>query len=61
MNSNEYINFKGYKQCAAKNCNKEGTTLLEIRYIKKCGFFCSSCATEFKNLDLVTGEFHNAM
>ena len=61
MSSNKYINLKTFKRCVAKNCNQEGTTILEIKYIKKSGLFCSSCAQEFKDLDLVDGESNIAM
>ena len=35
-----------YKQCAGNDCPNPGRILLEIRYIKKQGYFCNTCAED---------------
>jgi hypothetical protein len=45
-----------FKICAGKECNNEATIKLKIRYIKRVGYFCESCHTELKNLDLIDSE-----
>jgi hypothetical protein len=44
----------GIEDCAGKNCHKKGTKLLEIRFIKKSGFFCDSCSFELLELGIAT-------
>lgn len=46
------INCK-YRTCAGNGCNKAGIKTLIIKYIKKKGYFCESCALELINLKLV--------
>jgi len=56
MNSINNYGLPKYKQCAGRNCNKKGTNLLQILFIKKIGYFCDSCTTQLLELGLVTKE-----
>gem|GEM_PF-2980822 len=42
------------EDCAGKGCHKKGNKLLEIKFIKKSGFFCDSCSSELLNLGIAT-------
>ena len=44
----------GIEDCAGKGCHKKGIKLLEIRFIKKSGFFCDSCSSELLDLGIAT-------
>jgi len=41
-----------YKQCAGNDCPNPGNLLLEIRYIKKQGYFCTACAEDLLQNEL---------
>src|SRR5215467_2764930 len=41
-----------YKQCAGNDCPNPGRILLEIRYIKKQGYFCTACAKDLLQNEL---------
>ena len=41
-----------YKQCAGNDCPNPGRFLLEIRYIKKQGYFCTACAEDLLQNEL---------
>jgi hypothetical protein len=43
-------------KCTGKYCNKIGQQYLQIKYIKKCGWFCDSCAEDLMAEDLVILE-----
>ena len=45
--TNSWVNnaLHEHKKCAGKNCNKQGTIILEINYVHKRGIFCYHCAT----------------
>jgi hypothetical protein len=45
-----------YKQCAGNGCSKAARILLEIRYIKKQGYFCDSCAEDLLQNELAIKE-----
>jgi hypothetical protein len=42
----------GIEDCAGKGCHKKGIRLLEIKFIKKFGFFCDSCSSELLDLGI---------
>jgi hypothetical protein len=44
----------GIVDCAGKGCRKKGIKLLEIKFIKKSGFFCDSCSSELLELGIAT-------
>jgi len=44
MNRTKLYALDAYKDCAGRGCSNPGRILLEIRYIKKQGYFCESCA-----------------
>jgi hypothetical protein len=56
MNSIKLNALEGYKQCAGNGCSHSGGILLSIRYIKKQGYFCSSCAEDLLQNDLAIKE-----
>ena len=41
-----------YKECAGAGCSNPGRSLLEIRYIKKQGYFCTACAKDLLQNEL---------
>lgn len=43
-----------YKHCAGKNCQNAGLIELEIRYVKKTGFFCNFCTKELIELGIAS-------
>jgi hypothetical protein len=43
--------FKGI--CSGRNCKREPTTRLKIKYIKKVGAFCGQCASSLIDSGLV--------
>jgi hypothetical protein len=48
-----------YKQCAGKDCSRQGSHCLRIHFINKHGWFCDSCRNlliDGKLADEVTGE-----
>lgn len=44
MNSIINSTDQQYKQCAGKNCVREGKYELKILYINKTGYFCECCS-----------------
>jgi hypothetical protein len=43
--------FKGI--CSGRNCKREPTTRLKIKYLKKVGTFCEQCTNSLIESDLV--------
>jgi len=56
MNRTKLNALDAYKQCAGNGCSNSGRILLEIRYIKKQGYFCNSCAEDLLQNGLATKE-----
>ena len=52
MNPTKPNALDAYKQCAGNGCLNPGTVLLEIRYIKKQGYFCTACAEDLLQSEL---------
>jgi hypothetical protein len=48
----------GYNKepCACKGCTNVATTVLEVKYIQKVGYFCSPCAEELLQSELVLNK-----
>ena len=44
------------KDCAGRDCDNIGTINLKIKYIKRSGLFCESCALELKIIGLIDDE-----
>lgn len=58
MNYNTKKEEVEYK-CAGANCSNPGRILLGIRYIKKQGYFCNSCAEDLLQNELaITDQGH---
>jgi hypothetical protein len=48
-----------YKECAGKDCSRQGFYCLRIQFINKYGWFCDSCRNSLiddKLADDVTGD-----
>jgi hypothetical protein len=57
MNSNISYTTEQFKQfCVGKDCKREGTTLLKIKYLQKTGYFCNVCTSELLQLGLAVQE-----
>ncbi|HEX5186960.1 MAG TPA: hypothetical protein VFV86_08730 [Nitrososphaeraceae archaeon] len=56
MSCEPYNTIHTFKECAGKNCLKQATVKLKIKFIKKFGFFCEDCILELKALDLIDEE-----
>jgi len=52
MNPTKLNALDAYKQCAGNGCSNLGRILLEIRYIKKQGYFCTTCAEDLLQNEL---------
>jgi predicted SprT family Zn-dependent metalloprotease len=35
-----------YKQCTCNNCSNQATKYLNVKLLRKIGYFCQSCAAE---------------
>ena len=44
------------KQCAGKGCEKEGKIVLAVRYLKRTGHFCESCAEDLLRFGLAVRQ-----
>ena len=53
MSCDSYSTIPKFKECAGKNCQNPATTRLQVKFIKKIGYFCKSCTLELKALGLV--------
>jgi hypothetical protein len=49
-------NLVEYKQCAGKNCKRNGVNRLKILIINKIGYFCDSCRDQLLALEIVIKE-----
>jgi hypothetical protein len=49
--------FKGI--CCGKDCKRQPSKLLRIKYIHKAGRFCEKCATDLLEAGLVDEELHS--
>lgn len=56
MNSVNNYNLVEYKQCAGKNCKRNGINKLKILLINKIGYFCDSCTDQLLELDIAIKE-----
>ncbi|HSF49322.1 MAG TPA: hypothetical protein VLA74_01060 [Nitrososphaeraceae archaeon] len=56
MSCDSYNTIPTFKECAGKNCPNDATVKLKIKFIKKIGYFCESCTSELKTLDLTEQE-----
>jgi hypothetical protein len=56
MNRTKLNALDAYKQCAGNGCSNSGSVLLSIRYIKRQGYFCDSCAEGLLQNDLAIRE-----
>jgi len=53
MDSFSNYDIVEYKQCAGKNCKKNGINKLNILFIDKIGYFCDSCTDQLLALNIV--------
>jgi hypothetical protein len=56
MDSVKNYNLVEYKQCAGKNCKKNGINQLKILFINKIGYFCDRCTDQLLALEIVIKE-----
>lgn len=59
MNSNSNmlnadVAFKRF--CIGKGCNQQANKQLVVKFVRKTGWFCESCATELTILGLIEEE-----
>ena len=53
MCCDSYNTIPTFKECAGKNCKNSATAQLQVKFIKKIGYFCESCTLELKALGLI--------